>query len=116
MFIYYVKTKDIGVASSLMFIYLIGNELLYAFSCRDLKHSVINKDIFSNKKLTIGIGVIILIQIIILTTGLSKYFIVGGICATDIVFVLVICLIVFMIGELIKPLYTKLFKDYTEEK
>lgn len=116
LFIYYVKTKDIGVASSLMFIYLIGNELLYAFSCRDLKHSVINKDILSNRKLTIGIGIIVLIQIIILTTGLSKYFIVSGICANDVIFILFICFIVFIIGELLKPLYAKLFKDYMEAK
>lgn len=116
MFIYFVKTKDIGVASSLMFIYLIANELLYAFSCRDLKHSVLNKNILSNKKLTIGVGIIIIIQIIVLTTGLSKYFIVGGICISDIIITLLICFIVFITGELVKPLYAKIFKDYTEDK
>ena len=46
MFIYYARTYDANVAGSLMFIFLVANELLYSFSCRNLKHSVLNKIIF----------------------------------------------------------------------
>ena len=116
MFIYYSKNYDVNMAGSLMFIYLVANELLYAFSCRNLKHSVINKSFFSNTRLTIGVGIIVLVQIIILTSGLSQFFIVGGISINHILITLLICLIVFIIGELVKPLYVKLFKDYREEK
>lgn len=116
LFIYYSKTIDVNTAGSLMFIYLVANELLYAFSCRNLKHSVLNKSIFSNIRLTIGVGIIALVQIIILTSGLSQFFIVGGISINHILITLLICLITFIIGELIKPLYVKLFKDYKEEK
>ncbi len=112
MFIYYVKTYNVSVAGSLMFIYLIANELLYSFSCKNLKHSVINKSFFDNKRLIIGVGVIILIQIIILTTGLSRFFITSGISFVSILITLGICLITFFIGEMAKPIYTKLFKDY----
>ena len=116
MFIYYSKTIDVNTAGSLMFIYLVANELLYAFSCRNLKHSVLNKSIFNNTRLTIGVGIIVLVQIIILSSGLSQFFIVGGISINHILITLLICLITFIIGELIKPLYVKLFKDYKEEK
>ena len=116
MFIYYSKNYDVNMAGSLMFIYLVANELLYAFSCRNLKHSVINKSFFSNTRLTIGVGIIVLVQIIILTSGLSQFFIVGGIDINHILITLLICLIVFIIGEFAKPLYVKLFKDYREEK
>ena len=116
LFIYYSKTIDVNMADSLMFIYLVANELLYAFSCRNLKHSVINKSFFSNTRLTIGVGIILLVQIIILTSGLSQFFIVGGIDINHILITLLICLIVFIIGEFAKPLYVKLFKDYKEEK
>ena len=116
MFIYYTKTYDANIAGSLMFIFLIANELLYSFSCRNLKHSVLNKSIFENKRLSIGVGIIMLIQVIILTTGLSQFFIVGGISMTNILFTLGICLLTFIIGEVAKPIYTKLFKDYTEVK
>ena len=99
-----------------MFIYLIANELLYSFSCRNLKHSVLNKNIFENKKLTLGVVVIVMVQILVLTTGLSKFFIVQGIKLLDVLITLGICFLTFVIGEFIKPIYVKIFKDYTEER
>ena len=116
MFIYFVKVYDVNIAGSLMFIFLVANELLYSFSCRNLKYSVLNKSFFENKRLTIGVGVIFLIQILILTTGLSQFFIVDGIGITNILITLGICLLTFIIGEFAKPIYKKLFKDYTEVK
>ena len=99
-----------------MFIYLIANELLYSLSCRNLKKSVFNKKFFENKKLIISLIVLAIIQIIILTTGLSKYFIVSGLEFKNVIIVLSICLVTFIIGEIIKPLYSKIFRDYTEVK
>ena len=114
MFISYAKIYDINIAGSLMFIFLIANELLYSFSCRNLKHSVLNKSFFDNKRLSIGIGIITIIQILILTTKLSEFFIVDGIKFSSILITLGICLVVFIIGEIFKPIYTRLFKDYVE--
>ena len=116
IFIYYTKTKDANIAGSLMFIYLIANELLYSLSCRNLKKSVLNKNIFDNKRLSIGLGILIILQIIILTTGLSKFFIVSDIGIKNVLIVLGICLMAFILGEFIKPIYVKLFKDYMEEE
>ena len=116
LFIYYAKTCDAATAGSLMFIFLIANELLYSFSCKNLKHSVINKTFFNKKRLFIGVGSIMLIQIIMLSTGLSQFFIVSGIGISKILVTLGICLLTFIIGEFVKPIYVKLFKDYTEEK
>ena len=116
MFVLYAKQYDANIAGSLMFILLVENELLYSFSCRNLKHSVINKGLFSNKRLTIGVGIILLVQILILTTGLSEFFIVKGIGLINILVTLAIGLIIFAIGEIFKPVYAKLFKDYVEVK
>ena len=71
---------------------------------------------FSNKRLSIGLGSLLLVQILVLTTGLSKFFIVNNIGIYNVLITLVICLILFILGELVKPLYTKIFKDYTEVK
>ena len=116
LFVYYAKTYDSGVAGSLMFFFLIGNELLYSLSCRNLKCSVLNKDIFSNKRLSFGLAGLLIVQVLVLTTGLSKFFVVDNIGVINIVVVLGICLLLFVIGEVVKPLYAKLFKDYTEVK
>ena len=116
MFILFANKYDASIAGSLMFIYLIINELLYALSCRNLKKSVLNKEIFENKRLSMGLGILILIQMLVLTTGLRKFFIVGGIGINSILIITGVCLLVFIIGELFKPLYVKLFKDYVEVK
>ena len=115
-YIYYAKTYDTATAGSLLFIFLIGNELLYSLSCRNLKKSVINIHIFDNKRLTIGIFSILIIQIIVLTTSISKYFIVTNLSLKSVLFIIGACLFNFIIGELIKPIYNKLFKDYNGGK
>lgn len=116
LFIYFSKVSSPNTASSLMFIYLIVHELLFAFSCKNIKKSVLNKNIFDNNKLNIGILSIMIIQVIILMTPLSKYFIVTNIKFKYILITVSICLIMFIIGELSKSIYTKLFKDYKEVK
>ncbi len=114
MFVLFANKYDANVAGSLMFIYLIANELLYALSCRNLKKSVLNTRIFENKRLSIGLGALLIIQLVVLTTGIKKLFIVSGLGFTNVLIIVGVCLLVFIIGELVKPLYTKLFKDYVE--
>ena len=116
IFIYFAKEIDINTAGSLLFIYLVTHELLFSFSCRNIKKSVLNKDIFSNKKLTLGVLTILLVQVIVLVTPISKYFIVPSIKINYILITIGICFIMFILGELVKPIYTKLFKDYREVK
>ena len=116
IFIYFAKEADVNTAGSLLFIYLVTHELLFSFSCRNIKKSVLNKDIFSNKKLTLGVALILLVQILVLVTPISKYFIVSNIKISYVLITVGICLLMFVLGELVKPIYTKLFKDYREVK
>lgn len=116
IFIYFAKEADVNTAGSLLFIYLVTHELLFSFSCRNIKKSVLNKNIFSNKKLTLGVFLILLVQVIVLVTPISKYFIVPNIKINYILITIGICFIMFILGELVKPVYTKLFKDYREVK
>lgn len=116
IFICFAKKADVNTAGSLLFIYLVTHELLFSFSCRNIKKSVLNKNIFSNKKLTLGVFLILLVQIIVLVTPISKYFIVPNIKINYILITIGICFIMFVLGELVKPIYTKLFKDYREVK
>lgn len=56
--------------------------------------------------------IILFVQILILTTPLSKYFIVTGLGLKNILVVICAALIMFLVGELLKPVYNKFFKDY----
>ena len=116
LYIYFTKTIDVNTAGSLLFIFLIVHELLFSFSCRNIKKSVLNKDIFSNKKLTLGVFSIILIQILVLVTPIRKFFIVPNIELKYIIITICSCLLMLVLGELVKPIYTKIFRDYREVK
>ena len=114
LFVAFAKIIDVGTASSLMFIYLITHELLFAYSCKNTKFSILNRRIFDNKYLNLGILGIVMVHIIVFLTNLKKYFIVQSIDSKYILITIGICIFMFIVGELVKPIYSKLFKDYLE--
>ena len=71
LYFYLLNKTDINIANSLLFIFLIFHEFLFAFSCKDLKKNILNKEIFDNKNLNISIALLSVFQIIILTSSLD---------------------------------------------
>lgn len=109
-----VISKSVGIqtATSLLFIYLICNELLFAYSCRNPKKSILNKHIFDNKTLNLSFISLIILQILLFASPLGKYFIAGNINIKFILLTIIITIVSFILEELLKPIFTKLFKDY----
>ncbi len=107
-------SKNVGIqtATSLLFIYLICNELLFAYSCRNPKKSILNKHIFDNKTLNLSFISLIILQILLFASPLGKYFIAGNINIKLILLTIIITIVSFILEELLKPIFTKLFKDY----
>lgn len=107
-------SKNVGIqtATSLLFIYLICNELLFAYSCRNPKKSILNKHIFENKTLNLSFISIIILQILLFVSPLGKYFIAGNINIKLILLTIIITIVSFILEELFKPIFTKIFKDY----
>ena len=107
-------SKNVGIqtATSLLFIYLICNELLFAYSCRNPKKSMLNKHIFDNKTLNLSFISLIILQILLFASPLGKYFIAGNINIKYIMLTILITIVSFILEELLKPIFTKLFKDY----
>ena len=64
-----------------------------------------------NKNLTISIVLLTILQISILFSGLGEYFIVPNIEFKYILLTGIICIIVFILEEISKPIYVKLFRD-----
>lgn len=110
--IFISKSVGIQTATSLLFIYLICNELLFAYSCRNPKKSILNKHIFENKTLNLSFISIIILQILLFASPLGKYFIAGNINTKYILLTIIITIVSFILEELFKPIFTKLFKDY----
>ena len=109
----YFLFENIGtdVAQTLALFSIVLNEFVFAYNCRSLKDPIIEKGIFSNKYLNLGIFVLFIVQMIVFFTPVGKLFGLVIISMSQFIFVILINLISFIVLELFKPIITKLFKD-----
>lgn len=109
----YFLFENIGtdVAQTLALFSIVLNEFVFAYNCRSLKDPIIEKGIFSNKYLNLGIFVLFIVQMIVFFTPVGKLFGLVIISMSQFIFVILINLISFIILELLKPIITKVFKD-----
>ena len=90
---------------------LVLSEISFAYSCRNLKTSVLNKNIFSNGYMNKSILVLGIVQILIFTTPLKSVFGIVGLNLLQFVYCFLVVLFTFLIDELSKKIIAKLFKD-----
>ena len=109
----YFLFENIGtdVAQTLALFSIVLNEFVFAYNCRSLKDPIIEKGIFSNKYLNLGIFVLFIVQMIVFFTPVGKLFGLKIINISQFIFVILVNLISFVVLELFKPIITKLFKD-----
>ena len=105
------ENMGVGIAQTMALFSIVLNEFVFAYNCRSLKRPIIEKGIFSNKYLNLGILVLFAIQIIVFFTPAGKLFGLEIINMSQFIFVILINFISFVILELLKPLITRLFKD-----
>ncbi len=106
-----LNNADIQTATTLAFLNLIMLEIIFGYSCKNLKQNVINKNILDNKQLNIGTIILIILQVIIFTTPLKHIFDISYITFEQVLFSIILVFIIFIIDEATKPIITKLFKD-----
>ena len=111
VFIVNIKIHPQEIAITMTFLTLILIEIIYAFSCRNLKESIINKNIFKNKKLNISIIILLIIQAIVFLTPLKLIFKIQTLSPIQILFCTSIVLTTFVIEELSKTILKNKFKD-----
>ena len=105
------KLYGISVASTMAFLTLILLEMIYAFSCKNLKTNVIKKDIFDNKFMNIGMLVLLVLQLVIFVTPIKHFFGLEDVNLIQSSYCLLIVIIVFVIDELSKYVVTLKFRD-----
>ena len=99
------------IAQSLALLSVVFTELTFAYNCKELKSSVFKKGLFKNNVLNFSILAIFLIQILVFFTPIGTIFGLAKITILQFISVLAINIIGFLIIELLKPLWVKLFKD-----
>jgi Ca2+-transporting ATPase len=105
------KLYGVNIASTMAFLTLIMLEMIYAFSCKNLKTNVIKKDIFDNKFMNIGMLALLVLQILIFITPVKRFFGLVDINLIQAGYCMLIVFVVFVIDELSKYLVTLKFRD-----
>lgn len=113
LFVYFlnlhVSTPE--VAGTTAFLCLMMLELCFAYSCKNIKKPVINKNIFNNSKLNICILGLVVVDIIIFLTPLKSIFGLTNITIIEFLYCLIIIIVMVVIDELLKIRLAKHFKD-----
>ena len=85
--------------------------MIFAFSCKNIKESVINGNIFKNSFLNISMLILLLIQIILFFTPIKTIFSLTDLSIVQVWFCFTITIIIFIIDELLKRILRHNFKD-----
>jgi Ca2+-transporting ATPase len=113
LLVYFINLKiyDINVAITMAFLTLILLEIIFAYSCKNIKKSVINKNIFNNSFMNKSILVLFIIQIIVFVTPIKNIFNIVNLNFIQIIYCFLVVILIFLIDELSKNIISKKFKD-----
>ena len=113
LFIYFVNLHlySADIAETTAFLCLIALELCFAYSCKNIKKPVINKNIFNNFKLNISILGLMIISTLLFVTPLKSIFHLTNITWIQFLYCIMIVMVMFIFDELLKIKLSKKFKD-----
>lgn len=111
--LYFINLRlyNIEVATTMAFLSLILLEMIFAYSCRNLKENILNKNMFANKHMNKSMLLLVIIQIIVFITPLKKAFGIIDLTFFQIIYCFLIVILIFLIDELSKKIIAKLFRD-----
>ena len=111
--VYFINLKlyNVEVATTMSFLTLILLEMIFAYSCRNLKTNIVNKDLFSNKYMNKSMIILGLIQILVFIAPIKSIFKIVNINLFQVIYCLIVVVLIFLIDELSKNIISKVFKD-----
>ena len=99
------------VGCSMAFLTLILSEMIFAYSCRNLKQDILEQKIFANGYLNKSMFYLGLVQLIIFITPLKSLFGIVTLNIWQTCYCLLIIILMFLVDELSKNIISKIFKD-----
>ena len=112
MVVYLIGIKiDVGVGRTMAFFTLVLLEMVYSYSCRNLKERVMNKGMFSNSYLNKSMLILSIIQLIVFLTPVRSIFNIVSLSLYQILFCILIVVIMFLVDEGLKKVISSKFRD-----
>ena len=93
------------------FLTLVLLEMVYSYSCRNLKERVMNKGMFSNSYLNKSMLILSIIQLIVFLTPVRSIFNIVSLSLYQILFCILIVVIMFLVDEGLKKVISSKFRD-----
>lgn len=110
-YFYALKHFNPEIAATCALFSLVIQEIVYAYSCRNLKELIYKQGLLANKQLNIGVLLLLAIEALVFLTPIGKLISIETLGVMEILRVLILNLLVFFIYEVLKPVLRLLFKD-----
>jgi len=111
VYFYSSNLYGIEVARTMSFLTLVLLEMIYAYSCRNLKNRVFNKDFLGNSYMNRSMILLGIIQLLVFITPIKNLFNIVSLNIYQVIICIIIVIVLFIIDELTKKIITKTFKD-----
>lgn len=102
---------SLNIARTMAFLSLVVLEILYAYSCRNIKKTIFNKTILSNKFMNYSIIALLFFQILAFTTPIRNIFNLEPLTLNQVLLAIGAPIIALIIDEIFKKITPKIFKD-----
>lgn len=111
--IYFIGLKlyNVEAGMTMAFLTIVLLEMIFAYSCRNIKKPVISNGLFNNHQLNRSMLLLLVLQILVFVTPLRNIFNIITLSGIQIIFCMIIVLIIFLLDELTKKVVADLFKD-----
>lgn len=111
VYFYSSNLYGIEVARTMSFLTLVLLEMIYAYSCRNLKNRVFNKDFLGNSYMNRSMILLGIIQLLVFITPIKNLFNIVSLNIYQVIICIIIVIVLFIIDEITKKIIIKTFKD-----
>lgn len=113
LLVYFVNLKiyDVSTSTTMAFLTLVLLEIILAYSCKNLKKNMFNKNFFKNSVMNKSVLILLVIQILVFVTPIKNLFNITSLNTFQLIYCFMIVIVSFIIDELSKGVINKLFSD-----
>jgi P-type Ca2+ transporter type 2C len=102
---------SLNIARTMAFLSLAVLEIFYAYSCRNIKKPIFNKNILSNKFMNYSVMALLVFQILVFITPIRHIFNLEHLALGQVLIAVGAPIVVLIVDEVFKKITPKIFKD-----
>ena len=105
------RLYGVNIATTVSFLTLVLSEMIYGYTCKNLKKNVIGSLMFNNKVLNKSMFFLGIVQLLIFITPVKHIFNITNLKFIQVLYSVVVVALIFVIDELSKNIVGEKFKD-----